>query len=78
MSEFYLRRNALSHPQRVETTREQFEDIRCAVNIQVEALYIEQKYDFVMENYLEFEESILRCGLSDMLLGGARSKRVQC
>lgn len=74
MSEFYLRRNALSHPLRVDATREQFEDIRCAVNIQVEALYIEQKYDFVMENYLEFEESILRCGLSDMLLGGRDRK----
>jgi hypothetical protein len=74
LSEFYLRGTALSYPQKVETTREQFEDIRCARNIQVEALYIEQKYDFVMENYLELEESILRCGLSDMLLGGRDRK----
>jgi hypothetical protein len=70
LSEFYLRKNALSQPQKVEITQEQFEDIRCAVNIQVESLYIEQKYDFVMENYLEFEESILQCGLNHMLLGG--------
>jgi hypothetical protein len=74
LSEFYLRQSALSHPQKVEITQEQFEDIRCAVNIQVESLYVEQKYDFVMENYLEFEESILRCGLSHMLLGGRDRK----
>ncbi len=74
MGEYYLRLNTLSHPQKVEVTQEQFEDIRCAVNIQVESLYIEQKYDFVMENYLEFEESILRCGLSHMLIGGRGRK----
>lgn len=74
LSEFYLRKNALAQPQKVEITQEQFDDIRCAVNIQVESLYIEQKYDFVMENYLEFEESILQCGLSDMLFGGRDRK----
>ncbi|SFD84411.1 hypothetical protein [Massilia yuzhufengensis] len=74
MSEYYLRLNALSRPKKVEITAEQFEDIRCAVNIQVESLYIEQKYDFVMENYLEFEDSILRCGLVDMLIGGRDRK----
>ena len=74
MSEFYMRLMALSHPQKVEITREQFEDLECAVNIQTEALYIEQKYDFVMENYFEFEESILRCGLSKMLLAGRERK----
>lgn len=70
MNDFYLRKNTLAQPQTVRITQEQFEDIRCAVNIQVESLYIEQKYDFVMANYLEFEESILQSGLSHMLLGG--------
>lgn len=51
-------------------TPEQFDDLNCAVQIQIEALYIEQKYDFVVENYLEFEETILRCGLKHMILDG--------
>jgi hypothetical protein len=70
LSEFYLRKNSLAQPEKVDISQEQFEDIRCAVNTQVESLYMEQKYDFVMQNYLEFEESILQCGLSHMLLGG--------
>lgn len=69
MGDYFLRRNALSHPAKVEITAEQFEDISCASRIQLESLYIEQKYDFVVENYLEFEETILRCGLNHMILG---------
>ena len=69
MSNHFLRLIALSHPATVEVSTEQFDDISCASKIQLEALYIEQKYDFVVENYLEFEETILRCGLNHMMRG---------
>ncbi|MCB2551765.1 hypothetical protein KQ767_17050, partial [Listeria monocytogenes] len=60
MSEYFLKRSATSHPMKLPITPEQFDDLNCAVQIQIEALYIEQKYDVVVENYLEFEETILR------------------
>ncbi|WP_312514960.1 hypothetical protein [Massilia sp.] len=68
MSEYFLKRSALSWPFKLTITPEQFEELNCAVQLQLEALYIEQKYDFVVENYLEFEETILQCGLKYMIL----------
>lgn len=65
----YLARTVLGSSFRLPITSTQFEELDNAKNIQWEALYLEQKYDFVIENYIEFEEAILRCGLEDMVLG---------
>lgn len=35
-----------------------------------EALYIEQKFDFIVENYIEFEEALIKSGIQNMILGG--------
>lgn len=69
MIEYFLRRNALSHPNEMPITEDQMAELRCASRIQLEALYLEQKYDFVVENYLEFEETILSRGINHLILG---------
>jgi hypothetical protein len=35
-----------------------------------EALSIEQKFDFIVENYVEFEEALIKAGIQRMVLGG--------
>jgi len=69
MNEYFLRRNALSAPDKISITREHLETLKNASSIQLEALYIEQKYDFVVENYIEFEQTILNRGLNHLILG---------
>jgi hypothetical protein len=48
---------------------EQYAGIDRATIVLREALYLEQKYEFVVENYIEFEETLLRSGVADMVLG---------
>jgi len=36
----------------------------------LEAFYIEQKFDFIVENYIEFEEALIKSGIQNMILGG--------
>jgi hypothetical protein len=69
LTEYFLRRSALSHPNQVPITKDQLAELKCASCIQLEALYIEQKYDFVVENYLEFEETLLMRGINHLILG---------
>lgn len=52
-----------------ESTEEEFEAIREAKKLTLEMLVAEEKYDFVIENYLEFEESLLSATLRYMTLG---------
>ena len=35
-----------------------------------EGLYVEQKFDFLIANYIEFESALLASGVHDMVLGG--------
>lgn len=69
MAEHYLGRTVLASVCKLPITPEQYQDIDDAITSQWEAMYLEQKYDFVLENYLELEETILRCGLEYMVLG---------
>lgn len=69
MSEYFLQRSALSNPAKFEITKDKLELLKNASCIQLEALYIEQKYDFIVENYIEFEQTILNRGLNHLILG---------
>jgi len=74
MANYFLWRTVMGCKHRVQISAEQYDDLADAVTTQWEALYIEQKYDFVIENYIEFEETILRCGLEHMILGRGEHK----
>lgn len=74
MTEFFLRRKVDSSTYRLPITLEQYADLDDAITTQWETLYLEQKFDFVLENYLEFEETILKCGLEHMILGRGLSR----
>ena len=74
MTEYFLWRTVLGCKHRVQITAEQYSDLDDAVTTLWENLYLEQKYDFVIENYIEFEETILRCGLEHMVLGRTDNK----
>lgn len=69
MSEYFLQRSALGSPDRLNITEDQLATLKHASCIQLEALYIEQKYDFIVENYLEFEGTILSRGLNHLIIG---------
>lgn len=67
MSNFFIRELGLSRVFKLPITEERYACLKGAVGVQVEGLYLEQKYDFVVENYLEFEQAILKCGLDQMV-----------
>lgn len=68
MSKFYIRRMALASRSQLDITFEQYLDLQHAAMIQLEAYYLEQKYEFVIQNYIEFENDLLRAGVHDLLL----------
>lgn len=51
----------------VEISEEQYQAISAAKNCLFEALYLEQKLDTVIENYLEFEMELLASSTRDMI-----------
>lgn len=69
-NEYYIGKLVWGASDKLPITLEKFNQIKSAVQIQMEALYIEQKYDFIVQNYIEFEETLLRAGLQDMILSG--------
>ncbi|MEK0338137.1 MAG: hypothetical protein QQN41_11955, partial [Nitrosopumilus sp.] len=52
---------------RIEISDERFNDIKNAINNIFEALYIEEKLDFVIENYFEFETTLLHSATRHMI-----------
>lgn len=49
---------------------EQFEEIKKSKLVLLHALNLEQKFDFVIENFLELEATLLESALHGMVLGG--------
>lgn len=47
---------------------DEYSAIKRAIGARREALYLEQKYDFVIGNYMAFEEGLLKIGVSEMVL----------
>ena len=55
------------HPQFVEISKEQYEAIASSRKCLLECLYIEQKFDLLVENYLDYEISLLSSSASYMI-----------
>jgi hypothetical protein len=71
---YYMQRTVTTSSYHYILTKGEYEELDDALTSQWEALYLEQKYDFLVENYLEFEETILRNGLEYMILGRSDSR----
>jgi hypothetical protein len=72
VSKFYIGVELASRRSMMPINYELYRSISQAIETQWEALYHEQKFDFVVENYLEFEEAILGVGLERMVDRGDR------
>ncbi|MES2039626.1 MAG: hypothetical protein V4495_17500 [Pseudomonadota bacterium] len=67
--QYGLKRLVLSSSSFLPISVEQYQEIKKAKMVLLEALYLEQKFDFFVENYIEFEETLLKTGIHDMILG---------
>jgi hypothetical protein len=47
---------------------DRYNEIRSARNVRLHALYLEQKYDFLVENFVEFEDALLKESLREMTM----------
>ena len=63
----FLARLALGDKNRIALTHEEYAAARSHIRSIFEALEIEEKFDLVLGNYQEFEEELLRLGVSHVL-----------
>lgn len=67
--EFGLKRLVMGSSSFLPISPEQYQEIAQARTIIREALNLEQKFEFVVENYVEFEETLFKSGIHDIVLG---------
>jgi hypothetical protein len=66
-SVYALMQLILGHPALVQITEQRFKEIKRARLLEVEGLGIEEKYDLVLGNYIEYERELLSISLDDMV-----------
>lgn len=54
----------------VVLSQSEYDDIRLARNLLLQGLFIEQKFDLLIDDYLEFETELLEIGARQMIRGG--------
>lgn len=59
--------NVLDRNPEIEISKEKFEDIKQCIAILSAALAVEEKYEIVTCNYLEYEQDLLSCALAHQL-----------
>lgn len=64
---FFLLERVLNSKDQISITGQEFEDIRKAKLITLEALAIEEKYYLLLQNYLDFEKSLHDHALNSLL-----------
>jgi hypothetical protein len=67
--EYGLARLVLGSPKFVSITEQEYADIRQRREFLLEALFIEEKFDLVVDNYLEFETDLLDSAAREMVRG---------
>jgi len=68
---YILRKAVLGRVPEIKITAKQYSDLEKARNILSNALAIEEKYEIVISNYLDFEREILNTTVEDMVRGYA-------
>jgi hypothetical protein len=66
---YSLARNVLESVSALPITKDEFDSIKLARDGLLGCLSVEQKYDLVLENYLEFEKCLLELSAKYMVLG---------
>lgn len=64
-----LARIVLGSPKFVVLTQHEYEDVRRARDLLLEVLFIEQKFDLLVDDYLEFETEVLEIGARELVRG---------
>ncbi|UOD32032.1 hypothetical protein INH39_10370 [Massilia violaceinigra] len=67
MENFLIKRKVFGSISELSIDHEQYKTILNAINIEKEAFFLEQKYDFIVENYAEFEDELLKVGVRDLI-----------
>lgn len=67
--EYGLTRLVLGSPKFIVLTQHEYEDVRRSRDLLLEVLFIEQKFDLLIDDYLEFEIEILEIGAKELVRG---------
>ena len=65
--EYRIVRQVLGSKAFIPITEKEYQDIQTAKEGLVESLYLEEKYDLVLENFYEYEMELLRLSTHQML-----------
>lgn len=68
--DYGLGRLVLGSPPLLPITEVEYNSIKNAKLVLREGLYLEQKFDFLIQNFIEFETTLLESGVRDIVLGG--------
>lgn len=67
--EFFVREMTYGDHPEVEITREEFEQIQCGKKVLHASRSIEEKYDILLENYIQFEQDVALVCINEMVRG---------
>lgn len=67
--EYGLARLVFGSPKFIKLSKQEYEDIKDSRNILLESLFIEQKFDLLIDDYLEFETELLEIGARELVRG---------
>ncbi|MGV3681641.1 MAG: hypothetical protein ACO1PM_18260 [Acidovorax sp.] len=67
--EYGLARLVLGSNKFVEINKKDYEEIKFSRDILLESLFIEQKFDLLIDNYVEFETDLLEIGAGELIRG---------
>lgn len=67
--DYGLARLVLGSPKFVVLTQREYEDVKLSRDLLLEGLFIEQKFDLLIDDYLEFETELLEIGARELVRG---------
>lgn len=74
---FGLKRHVISSSAFSSLLEDEFNSIKVAKAGMLECVFLEQKFDFLIENYLEFEKDLLNATADHMVIGSQESQWYQ-
>jgi hypothetical protein len=75
--QYGIKRLVSGGPKFLELTQDEYEDIKRARNHLLQVLYLEEKFDLLMQNYFEYEMELLRSATHTMLFLDISYNRMQ-
>lgn len=66
-NKYQIRRYVAGSKEFIKISEEEYKKIKEAKDNLFQTLFIEEKFDMVLENYFEFEETVLNSGLKNMI-----------